>query len=287
VGDGFFVGFAVPVPRISKGWLKASYLSVFSPSASPGVLPSPGGTCGVRVRPHGLGRPSPSFGCSRLQRRVRIRLGRFEAPRPASPWTSRSSPNAVFPGGLVRVTSSCGITSPSEFSIFSKPRLRAVAVSLRVPFPSTVPVGAACVRRPRLTLRRPQGFDPLDALSPPPDLPGVFHPGPSLGFYPSGLLLPEDRGGLSAVACLHGVGARRADRRDPRLQGLDPLGRPPPTGRLFDAGGPVPSWGLRLFKVFPSSLPVFPDGHPPGLHRGFLRIGKPRLPPGATNSKAG
>lgn len=45
----------------------------------------------------------------------------------------------------------------------SKSGTRARTASLRVLSPSTVPVGAACVRRPGLTLQRPQGFDPLDA----------------------------------------------------------------------------------------------------------------------------
>jgi len=84
---------------------------------------------------------------------------------------------------------------------------------------------------------------------------------------PSGLLLPEDRGGLSAAAYPRDVTARTANTHAARLRGVDPLGRPSPTGRLSVSDGPVPSWGSRLFKVCPCGLPVLPDGRPHGLRR--------------------
>jgi len=58
-------------------------------------------------------------------------------------------------------------------------------VSLRVLVPSTVPIRAACLRAATPWAPAPAGFGhPLDAFISAVNLPGVSHPGPSMGFPP-------------------------------------------------------------------------------------------------------
>lgn len=98
---------------------------------------------------------------------------------------------------------------PAEYSAFSKSRRSRP----RHPLIGFLPLRrfrfeATCVRLPRLTLRHPQGFSTLSAPSSPLRASRrLFHPGPPVGFSPSGPFLPMDRSGLSALAYLHGVGA--------------------------------------------------------------------------------
>lgn len=127
-----------------------------------------------------------------------------------------------------------------------------------------------------------QGFDPLDAFLSASGFPGVFHPGPSVGFDPSGLLLPGDRSGLPTAPCPPGVRRWSANLLDRHLQGLDPPGKPSPAVRPFGRGRAGALLGLSAFS---RSVPAISPFSRTGASTGFTPLaaregGKRGCPPG-------
>lgn len=137
----------------------------------------------ARIR---LLRPSSSFGPGRVHRRLvpappaigTIRVRSFRDPE-VFPVVSAASD-----GRSDRVP----LQSCSLFRDCSRVRRRETpfaTVSLRVLVPSTVPVRTACLRAATPWAPASAGFgDPPDALVSAANLPGVSHPGPSMGFPP-------------------------------------------------------------------------------------------------------
>jgi hypothetical protein len=226
--------------------------------------------------------PRPPFGfedatlvefmpCSRL-RLAGTRSSGFRAPprpwgragfiavssrllRPAERYV-RSSPDLeVFPAcravsnGSFDRPPSAGFRAPSGNVHRAAPRVVPAAASLRVSPPSTVPVRTALPRPPRLGSGAFRVSDPRDAFVSVPDLPGMFRPGPSMGFAPGACL---DRSAFvsrrpRALVPFHERGHEHSARCGFRTR----LRRrsSPDTDR--DVGvGPSPSWVFRLSRVF-------------------------------------
>jgi len=134
----------------------------------------------------------------------------------------------------------------------------------------------------------PTGFlDPLDALVSVSNLPGVFHPGPSVGFDPSGLFLLENRAGLSTGTGLPDVEtAVTNDWRFLVFKAFNPSRSAPSGTGLFGRIGPVPSWAFRLSKVFPCGLLVLIEPAPSRTSPSSSVTGRRRPFLEATHSKA-
>lgn len=183
---------------------------------------------------------------------------------------------------------SAGFTSPSECSALSRPGFasgptRIGFISLRRFRSERLALGGHAWR---FGIRG--GFDPLDAFLSVSDFPGVFHPGPSLGFDPSGLLLPGDRCGLPTASCPPGVRRRSANLLDRHLQGLDPPGKPSPAVRRFGRGRAAALLGLSAFSRSVRAISPFSrTGASTGLAPAFRLVEREEgLPTGATSRKA-
>jgi len=215
-----------------------------------------------RVRPYRLLRPSSSLGSGRFHRRpVSGSCGQWNDTCFVPSRTLRSSPSYRAASNFRPTARPCRVAAPSGN----------VHRAVSRPSPRPPLFGFCPLRRFRPVRRRlgchasapaPAGFpDPHGALSSASDLPGVFRPGPSLGFLPSGLLpRAESRTSLDVrrPSCRFPRGSRTP--RAPRLQGVSPDEAVTRSG-LFVGTGPLPSWVFCLSRVF--NQPVSPLSRPP------------------------
>lgn len=205
----------------------------------------------------------------------------------ASPWTSGFSPCTALPGGYSGSRPSAGFASPSEFSFSSRPVFasgpaRIGFISLRRFVSEWLALGGHAWR-----IGVPQGFDPFGAFLSASDFPGVFHPGPSVGFDPSGLLPAGDRGGLPTASCPPGVRRWSANLLDRHLQGVDPPGKSSPAVRPFGRGRAGALVGLSAFsRSVPAISPFSRTGTSSGFTPPVARERQEGLPTGATSRKA-
>jgi len=151
-----------------------------------------------RVRRYRLRRPSSSSGFDRFHRRVHAGSADPETSQGVSSRTLRFSPFRR----ASRMVSSGSPASSGFRPLQSSPRFQRRGLRSATPLFGFVPLRR--FRSARLYpgchagAPAPAGFpDPHGAFVSAPGLPGLFHPGPSVGFTPSRPFPPPDRANLS------------------------------------------------------------------------------------------
>lgn len=194
-----------------------------------------------------------------------------------------------IPDVWIRSAVSFRVAAPSGFSTFQPRGVASASASHRVFSPLRQ---FRFVRlRSDVHVRAPAsaGFgDPLDAFLSAMNLPGVFHPGPPVGFSPSRLFPPSDRPVLSVRACPPDAWTRSFELFRVCIFRASPRRKPVTRRSPFGIAGPRPSWGSRLFKVSTGRSPRLSARTLSGFRaRGLPLSGNPRTPATQGNQSAG